>query len=82
MEVDADWRAIRIQASQASMEAKRPLRRPACFRVDGVPLLHFRRTLTRCPHTLVAIQPPAGSQSVTNENEVPPRSRGSPLVGW
>jgi hypothetical protein len=58
----ADRRARRIQ-SQASIEAKRDLLRcPACFRVDGVPLLHFRCTLTRCPRRFVNIQPPNGSQ--------------------
>ena len=54
---EGDRRARRIQ-SQASIEAKRGLLRcPACFRVDGVPLLHFTCTLTRCPRTFIDVQP-------------------------
>lgn len=56
-----DRRARRVQ-SQASIEAKRGLLRcPICFLVEGVPLLHFRCTLARCPRTFVDIQPPNGS---------------------
>ena len=56
--------ADRRAKSQIGIEAKRLLRCPACFRVDGVPLLHFTCTLARCPKMFANIEPPAnGAQA-------------------
>ncbi len=56
-----NFRGDRRAKPQATIEAKRGLLRcPACFLVDGVPLLHFTCTLTRCPRVFINIKPPAG----------------------
>ena len=59
METKAAYRrARRIQASQASMEAKHCLLRcPVCFLKEGVALRGFSCTLTRCPRIFIDIQP-------------------------
>ena len=54
--------ADRRAKSQIGIEAKRLLRCPACFRVDGVPLLHFTCTLARCPKMFANIEPPRRSR--------------------